>query len=284
MSWPLPPPDEAWTDWGGDGGPLHFAHANGFPVASYRTLIAGLVGSFHVLSLESRPLWSSQSPASIRDWRPLVDDLRSGFLDRGLAGVLGVGHSLGATLSALAAAEDPGLFAALVLIDPVIFTVPRSWLWRMAKRFGRAHRLPLVRDALRRRDRWPDIAAVRTAYRDKPTFASWDDRAFEDYLEAGFEPTAGDGVRLRYPRTWEARIFEVCPANVWRQLRRIQVPVLFLRGARSNTFLEPAARRAVRELPAARAEVIGDSTHFVPMEQPDTVASAIRRFAEEVLR
>lgn len=283
MSLPAPPPDRAWTDWGGDGPLLHFAHANGFPAATYRTLIEELTGSFRVVSMEARPLWSDLDPADLSDWRPLVDDLRSGFRERELRRVVGVGHSLGATLSALAAAEDPELFAALVLIDPVIFTGPRSRLWRVAKRIGRAHRLPLVRGARRRRDHWPDLDEIRSAYRDRSTFVSWNERAFDDYLEAGFAPVPGGGVQLRYPKEWEARIFEVCPANLWRRLRRIRVPVLFLRGERSDTFLEAAARRAARELRAARIETVDNTSHFLPMEQPERVADSIRNFAREVL-
>ncbi len=262
---------------------LHFAHANGFPAASYRTLIEELTGAFHVVTMESRPLWSNQEPSAIGDWRPLVDDLRSGFHDRGLTGVLGVGHSLGATVSALAAAADQHLFAALVLIDPVIFTGSRSRLWRVAKAMGQGHRLPLVRKARARRDIWPDLEVVGSAYRRKPAFASWNRRAFEDYLAAGFVPASEGGLKLRYPRAWEARIFEVSPADLWRRLRQIRVPVLFLRGATSDTFLEAAARRAVRELADARVIEFPGASHFLPMEQPEEVAEEIRIFAAEVL-
>jgi pimeloyl-ACP methyl ester carboxylesterase len=280
---PATPPDAAWTEWGGAGPVLHFAHANGFPAASYRSLIEQLTGSFQVVSMDARPLWSDSDPAELADWRPLVNDLVVGLGGRGLRGVVGVGHSLGGTLSALAAAADPSLFAALVLVDPVIFTGLRSRLWRLAKRLGRAHRLHLVRGARGRRELWPDRAAVRAAYRAKPTFASWRDRAFDDYLEAGFVAAAGGGVRLRYPRSWEARIFEVCPADLWLRLRTIRVPVLFLRGETSDTFLESAARRAMREIRRARVEVVAGTSHLLPMERPETVAAAIDGFAREVL-
>jgi pimeloyl-ACP methyl ester carboxylesterase len=277
------PPDEAWTDWGGSGRLLHFAHANGFPAASYRTLVGLLTGPFRVVSLNARPLWIDGDPADLADWKPLVHDLAFGLSDRGLRGVVGVGHSLGGTLTALAATSDPGLFAALVLIDPVIFTGLRSRLWRLAKRFGQAHRLHLVRGARRRRDHWSDLDEVRAAYRTKPAFASWDDRTFDDYLAAGFASAAGGGFRLRYPKAWEARIFEVCPADLWRRLRTIAVPVLILRGETSDTFLESAGRRAEREIRNARVEVVERTSHFLPMEAPEEVASAIERFVHEAL-
>ena len=279
---PLEPPDSAWIDWGGDGPALHLAHANGFPAGSYRSLIKQLTPSFHVLSLEARPLWCPDDPATLRDWRPLAGDLRAELRRRGLRGLLGVGHSLGGTLTALAAAGEPELFSALVLIDPVIFTWPRSWLWSAMQRLGLAGRLPLVRRASGRRAHWSGRAAVRIAYRDRRAFASWAPEAFEDYLAAGFADAAGGGVRMRYPREWEARIFEVCPPDVWRELAQIAMPVLFLRGEASDTFVRSAARRGVRQIAGARSIEVAGSSHFLPFERPAEVAREIVRFAAEV--
>lgn len=276
------PPGSAWIDWGGDGPALHLAHANGFPAGSYRSLIGQLTPSFHVMSMEARPLWCPDDPETLRDWRPLAWDLRVELRRRGFRGLLGVGHSLGGTLTALAAAADPELFSALVLIDPVVFTWPRSWIWALTQRLGQTHRLALVRGARQRRDHWPERDAVRTAYHGRRTFAAWTPEAFEDYLAAGFADAAGGGVRMRYPREWEARIFEVCPPDVWRELARIAVPVLFLRGEASDTFVRSAARRGVRRLADARSIEVAGSSHFLPFERPDEVAREIVRFAAEV--
>lgn len=279
---PLEPPDSAWIDWGGNGPALHLAHANGFPAGSYRSLIKQLTPSFRVVSMEARPLWSPDDPDTLRDWRQLAGDLRAELRRRGFRGLLGVGHSLGGTLTALAAAADPELFSALVLIDPVIFTWPRSWFWAITQRLGQTRRFPLVRRARGRRAYWSGRAAVRTAYRDRRAFAGWAPEAFEDYLAAGFVDAAEGGVRLRYPREWEARIFEVCPADVWRELARIAVPVLLLRGEASDTFLRPAARRGTRRIAGARSVEVAGSSHFLPFERPDAVAREIVRFAAEV--
>lgn len=279
---PLEPPDSAWSDWGGDGPALHLAHANGFPAGSYRSLIGQLTPSFHVVSMEARPLWPDADPATLPGWHPMADDLRCELRRRGLRGLLGVGHSLGGTLTALAAAADPGLFSAVVLIDPVIFTWPRSWLMAAVRRLGLMRRFPLVRHARERRDHWPGRDAVRTAYRGRRTFAGWTPEAFEDYLGAGFADAAGGGVRMRYPREWEARIFEVCPSDVWRELARIAVPVLFLRGEASDTFLKSAARRGGRQIAGASTIEVAGSSHFLPFERPAEVAREIIRFAAEV--
>jgi len=278
------PRDSAWIDWGGDGPALHLAHANGFPAGCYRSLVRRLVPSFHVVSFEARPLWCPDDPATLPGWQPMAEDLRAELRRRGLRGILGVGHSLGGTLTALAAAAEPEAFSALVLIDPVLFTWPRSWLWAAMQRLGRAHRFALVRGARGRRVHWPDVDAVRTAYRGRRTFAGWAPEAFEDYLGAGFVAASGGGVRLRYPREWEARIFETCPADVWRRLARIPVPVLFLRGERSATFLRSAARRGARRIADAKLVEVPGSSHFLPFERPEEAVREIVRFAAEVSR
>ena len=71
----------------------------------------------------------------------------------------------------------------------------------------------------------------------------------------------------------------MCPHNEWRHLRRIRVPVLVVRGERSDTLFPGAARRMARELPDARVVEIPGTTHFVPMEQPGEVARLTLEFA-----
>lgn len=264
-----------WLDWGGAGPVLHFAHANGFPPGTYRRLLEALMRSFHVVSSEARPLASPDRPPEIDGWTPLADDLREELTARGLRGIVAVGHSLGAVTSLIAAADDPGLFAAVVAIDPVLITGARAVGWGLAKRLGLAGQLGLVRGARARREVWPDRRTARRAYASKRVFRSWRPEVLDDYVAAGFGELAEGGVRLRYPKLWEARIFEVAPHDVWPRLRGLATPVLFVKGERSDTFLGAACERALREVPGARVEVVAGAGHFLPMEQPERLAGVI---------
>lgn len=126
--------DAAGRVWG-SGPVLHLAHANGFPPGTYRPLAEALADRYRVIALPARPLWSDQRPESSPTWRPLADDLVRGMDELGLAGVVGVGHSLGGVLTLWAANRRPDLFRCVVLIDPVIFPQPtcawsaRSVVW-----------------------------------------------------------------------------------------------------------------------------------------------------------
>lgn len=279
---PPVPPQEAWTDWGGDGPLLHFAHANGFPPAAYRCLFEELRRSFRVAAFAARPLWPGSDPTVVESWDVLADDLRLELARRGACGAIGVGHSLGGVLSVLAAGANPSLFRALALIDPVVFTGMRSLYWGLSKRLGLGHRLPLIRGAKRRRDRFPDLETVRSSYARKSVFSAWDPEALEDYVQSAFEEDAIGQLVLRYPKDWEVRIFELTPASVWRDLRRLKLPMLFIRGASSDTFLAQAADRVRREVANATVVELAETSHFLPMERPARVAALISEWYEEI--
>jgi len=270
-----------WQDWGGAGPVLHFAHANGFPPGTYRKLIEGLAERYHVVSMDARPLWSDQEPLVLQNWSPFATDLQAELNRRGLRGIVGVGHSLGAATSLIAAASDPKLFSAVVAVDPLILTGMHARFWRVVKAIGLQHRIRLVRGARRRRDFWSDRAEARTAYRSKKIFSSWDPEVLDDYLKTGMTDMPQGGVGLRYPREWEARIFAAAPHDLWAQLRKVSVPCLFVQGESSDTFLDAARVRIAKEMPAARTAVIADSSHFLPMERPEELALVINEFLEE---
>jgi pimeloyl-ACP methyl ester carboxylesterase len=271
-----------WQDWGGSGPALHFAHANGFPPGTYRKLIDELTNHHHVLSMAARPLWSDSKPQVLRNWSPLAEDLRAELDRRGVRGIVGVGHSLGAVISLLAAATDAGLFSAVVAVDPIVLTGGRALFWRTVKAVGLAGRINLVRGARRRRELWSDRAEARNTYSGKKIFASWDPEVLDDYVDAGVVDLPGGGFGLRYPREWEARIFTAAPHDLWAHLRKVSVPTLFVQGEHSDTFLEAARARVEREVPGSRTVVIAGSSHFVPMERPRELARVIVEFVGSI--
>jgi pimeloyl-ACP methyl ester carboxylesterase len=275
-------PPEAWRNWGGQGPTLVFGHANGFPPETYRLLLEDLSRSFSVASFAARPLWPGSDPGSAGSWHDLAGDLGDELRRRRVEGALAVGHSLGSVLNVLAAAADPRRFRALALVDPVVFTGTHTLFWGALKGLGFGHRLPLIRGALRRRESYADVNEVRASYAGKSVFARWDPQVLDDYIGAGFVPDAACGVRLRYPKMWEARIFEMTPASVWRELQSLEVPMLFIRGAASDTFVAAAAKRAGRELDNAQVVEVAGASHFVPMERPREVGRLITDWVGEI--
>ena len=241
-------------------------------------LIDELTNHYQVFSMAARPLWPDSKPRVLRDWSLLAEDLRAGIDRRGVRGTIGVGHSLGAVNSLLAAAADPGLFSAVVAVDPLILTGTHSLFWGMVKKLGLGERIRLVRGARRRRELWSDRSEARSTYSSKRVFASWDPGVLDDYLDAGMVDLPAGDVSLRYPREWEARIFAAAPHDLWAQLRKVSVPTLFIQGEHSDTFLDAARVRVENVVPGTRTTVIADSSHFVPMERPRELARVIVEF------
>ena len=273
------PPDAAWTEIGGNGQPLVFTHANGFPPGTYRALLELLAERFRVTAYANRALWSDGDPSEVTSWHPLAEDLRRGLDSRGQGPVVGVGHSIGGMLCLLAAARAPHVFSSLVVLDPVVFTGWPSFLWGWMKRLRQGRRFPLAAGALKRKDRWSDRTAARRSWAGKPVFSTWRSGVLDDYIEAGLVEAPGGTVTLRYPKRWEARLFEVCPHNEWSELRRVSLPCLVVRGETSDTLLPAAAGRMGREMPDARVVELAGTSHFLPMENPDEVASLVFEFA-----
>ena len=95
---------------------LYFGHANAYPPEAYQSLIDPLLVDHQVFSYLQRGLWQpSPHINTIKSWHDLADDVIRFFDQQGLRNVIGVGHSLGAVTSFLAAQKRPDLFKALVM-------------------------------------------------------------------------------------------------------------------------------------------------------------------------
>lgn len=100
-----------------------FVHANGFNGQTYRALLAPLSAGLRVLAVDQRGHGSSRlaaNPERRRSWLDLRDDLLALLTALDQEPVVLAGHSMGATVSLLAAEAVPDAVRGLVLLDPVI--------------------------------------------------------------------------------------------------------------------------------------------------------------------
>ncbi len=268
-----------YVDWGGQGPPLHFAHANGFPPGTYNSFIQHLTGQFRVLGMGCRALWGTQDPARFQHWRQMGEDLARFLVEMELTGAYAVGHSLGAVTSLLCAVAHPGLVSALILIDPVILPAWLAPIWALAMLLRVNRRSPLAAQARRRRVEWPSREVLLRAYRSARAFERWQEPFLRDYIQSGTVDNPSGGVRLRYPREWEARIFETPPPDVWLALPRLgRMPLLVLRGQYSDTYTRDTMHLMRWLLPHGTFLEIKGADHFVPMGRPEEAAAAITSF------
>jgi pimeloyl-ACP methyl ester carboxylesterase len=274
-----------YLDWSGQGPVLHFAHANGFPPGTYHAFVDYLTGHFQVLGMECRALWGTADPTRFHHWREMGEDLARFLGEMGLSEVIAAGHSLGAVASLYCAVAHPELIRGLVLIDPVILPPWFSLLQPLLAVLGLDRPTALAAQARRRRVGWPSREVLLRAYRSAPVFKRWQEPFLVDYITAGTVEDAAGGVRLRYPREWEARIFETLPLDVWRVIPSLRhKPLLVIRGKHSPTYRADTMRCMRWLLPKARFLEMPDSDHFVPMCKPGQTASAIVEFCASISR
>ena len=276
-----------FIDFGGSGDIIHFAHANGYPPACYQPLFSLLSKNYHVLSMLQRPLWENSDPNEIKDWLPFTTDLLK-FLDQqSLHSTIAIGHSLGGIASLRAAIIEPDRFKALVLIDPVFFSPFHIFLRRLIWSMDLVYRFhPLIKAAQYRRREFSNIESIFNGFRRKPVFRYMDDVSLRAYIKGITVPDNVDGYKLYYSPEWEMRIYATGIWNdldLWKNISKIKIPVLVIRGEETDTFLTPAANLLKKRLPSSKLVTLEKTTHLVPLENPSKVNTEIINFLQEKL-
>ena len=266
----------------GTAGPnLSFAHANGYPPAAYQPLLALLGAQHRVYALAQRPLWPGADPQQFKNWSLLAHDLLQFLDERSTPRVVGVGHSLGAIATLLAALQRPAAFSAIVLLDPVLPPPLNLLQWVGAKLVGLPRTRALSASARRRRTTFSSAQEMFTNYRSKPGFARLSDAALQAYVSALAGPGVAGTVELTYPAAWEEKIYSTLPDNLWRKLALLQVPLLVVGGAESDTFTSASAQALARRMPHTAIRSVPDAGHLVPLERPAAVAALISDFVAQ---
>lgn len=251
-----------------------FSHANGFNARTYRTILAPLAAELRILAVDLRGHGASTLPAVIEGrvgWMEFRDDLLALTEEVCDAPVILAGHSMGATIGLLAAANAPERVKRLVLFDPVIF--PREMTP------GAVEASPLVQGALRRRARFASKAAALAAYEGRGAFKTWTRAQIADYVEAGFRETESGEATLACAPDWEASNFRTHNYDPWAALAASRCPIDIRRAEVDSTCRLEGHEAALSTGGRIRIETIAGASHFLPMERPDVVAEALRAAA-----
>jgi pimeloyl-ACP methyl ester carboxylesterase len=191
----------------------------------------------------------------------------------GIAGALGVGHSLGGHSVTLGASLHPAAFAGLLLFDPVI-------------RAQDDYRGPWKKTEFvaKRRNQWASAQEMFERFENRPPFDSWDRQVLRDYCEYGLS-AANDRFVLACPPDIEASIYDGSTAvesNIYPEIASIRVPVHVVRAGRPR---DPAnvMGSSITTPGLAASFVRGTDTclsehsHFIPMESPELAAKLIAK-------
>ncbi len=247
-------------------GPLAiFMHGITAVGAVWDPILERLAGSFRVVAIDQRGHGRSDKPNSSYSADELSDDAIALVEALGGGPAVLVGHSLGARNGVVAATRRPDVVRCVVAVD---FT-------------------PFIEDEV-----FASLEArVNGGDRD---FASLQE--VEDYLHNRYPLLPPDAVKRRARHGYVARGDVLRPladpgamAATARGLREdlvpaftaVKTPVLLIRGAGSKLVSAAALEKTRGLRPDMPALVVPDTDHYVPEEDPETVASAILDFASK---
>lgn len=256
---------------------LLFAHANGFPGSSYRSFLGPLAERFDLHPLD-RIGHHPDFPVG-HNWLALRDELLH-TLEHLDEPVIGVGHSMGGVLMAMAAEAAPERFRCVVMLDPPLMLGLDAWAMKAAKRFGFIDRVTPAGQSQGRRAIWPDRDAMRHALRRRRLFRRFTPEALDDYVAGGTRLLDDGQAVLLYDPQVEVEIFRHLPDHLGDLPRRLRVPFALLAGAESD-LLTPRRRRRLERHGVPVTLVPG--THMFPMEYPDEARRVLLETLDRLL-
>ncbi len=272
-------------EWRGpeDAPTILFMQANGFNAGTYQRILGPLSTDYNVIAFDMRGNGRSTLPTNVkrlRNWHIFRDDLVALHEALRLKDVILGGHSIGGTVSVLAAQAQPTIARGLVLLDPVLLptmmgaAMETFAVWGLSRKY-----VPFIRGTANRRAHFPDAATMLDYYRGRGVFRTWPDDILADYIAHGTKTLPDGALTLACTPDWEASIFESHAHNVWRNMRRITCPVAVLRAAKESTLHPAMASRLKRFMPHAHITTLPGTTHMLPMETPAAVRDAFAQVA-----
>ena len=250
----------------GSGPGVVCTHSNASTSSQWTALMERLGPHFHVLAVDSygagkSPEWPSDRVITLRDEVALIEPV---LAKAGTPLVL-VGHSYGAAVALIAALDRPARVRALALYEPTLFAVIDG-------------EGPPPNDA----DGIRDAVAAAAAALD----AGDRDGAAEHFIDywmgsGSWRKTpekrqaaiAASGVNVR---RWKHALFtEPTPLAAFAAL---DVPVLYMTGARSTASARAVARLLCATLPRVERVEFADAGHMGPITHAGRVNEAIAQF------
>jgi len=258
-----------------EGGPQHimFVHATGFLPWLWHPVIRGFVPQRSCWAPFFCDYRSSDPHEGGLSWDMLSRDLAAFCRTLEIVNPLLVGHSMGATVSALASAKHGLETCGMVLIEPIF--LPESLY--SGKVSVKEH--PLASKAIRRTNHWRSENEAWAYLKSKPLFSGWDDEVLRLYLMYGFRKREKGGLMLACPPKTEASIFiGGLAVDPWPYLQKITCPVMVVEGEKTENRGFVDIQKILSALPDSMYAQVADAGHLIPMQKPSQVIKIIKEF------
>lgn len=255
---------------------LHFSHANGFPMGSYKTLLSYLDNDYEIGSIDR--LGHHDDYPVTNNWVQLVDELITELETSYSQPVFAVGHSLGGVLSFMVAAKRPDLIKGLIMLDAPFLTKIEAVGLNWSKRLGLIDKITPAARTLGRQEKWSSLADAQSYFRDKKLFKRFDERCLNDYINYG-TVEIDDGERaLHFDARTEIKIYRTIPDNL-HKTKKLAMPAVVFAGDSSDVFKKHHGARMKRQL-GMKVEWLKGG-HMFPFERPQQTAELIKHYLSQ---
>lgn len=254
----------------------HFYGGNGFTVGNYKPLLTELAADFDISSLAMRGYWYDKPKARVLT-REQDADLLIEFLDKTQdTPIIGIGHSQGATATAIAAAKRPDLFSQLYLIEPVTFTQSQARLYKLIPRSIKLKRQPF-KSALDKQAIWSSVEELYESLREKSAYRRISDEHLYLFAkESLVEQNDGRYTFIFSPEQEIANYFGIPYIDgALKKLNKTSVPYQLIIG-KPTIFINEKVRNNWKSIvPAKQITTMPENGHLLPIEAPEHCARVI---------
>ena len=266
-----------YLDYDGQGPTLVMLHATGFLPWLWHPIARALSPAYRVIAPYFCDHRESDPEKGGLDWMILARDFAA-FCERlNIQAPYLVGHSMGATVLTIAAAQYGLAPAGMVLIEPIF--LPQDFYRTRIQ----VQDHPLASKSINRRNHWQDETEALTYLQSRPLFKKWDAEVLSLYVRYGMKEKAPSGLELTCSPKKEAALFMGgVQYDPWPLLPQVPCPILVLEGEHSENRSFIDLKKAVSLFPHATYRLIRDVAHLIPMEKPLMITAIIREFFQFV--
>jgi pimeloyl-ACP methyl ester carboxylesterase len=236
---------------------LVFLHYWGGTHRTWNKVAAELQSSYRIVTYDMRGWGQSGATENGYSIAALADEATALIQHLGLKQYVLIGHSMGGKVAQLVASRDPAELVGLILVAPA--TPTPSHLPEEAKQqqvHAYDNRETVIQTIAFLTARTPDAETV--------------EQIVQDSLSGTPE------AKLAWPIS--AMLEDISP-----EVSKITVPTLVLAGEHDQLdSVEQHRREVIARISGARLEIISDSGHLLPIDEPVRTARAIDQFVRQL--
>ncbi len=263
---------------------IHFCHGNSLSAGTYFPFLEKL--SRHDLKIFATDIRghgfsTKENTNPIGNWDIFIKDLEQIIISITDPPVIGIGHSIGGYFTYAAAALFPHLFSKVILLDPIILSSRIVFLASLIRKLGVSKNLSLSRNARNKKSEFNSKKEALAHYSGKGMFKSWQSAFVKAYVDTAIEKDTATTWELCCNPEFEAKLYQLVPFNTWHHAKKIDVPVLVVRGEKSDMFSKKSGIRLSKNIKNCNFMELDNLGHFLMMEDPDRIIDTILPFIQD---